>query len=123
MKKMRVLLTGVVVLALAYPAGKVLGQAVFGSIVGTVTDSTGAIVPGAKITITDVGKGVNFETTSNESGNYTQGHLIVGVYRVRVEAQGFQAYVQENVQVNVDANTNVDAVLQLGAVSQTVEVT
>jgi hypothetical protein len=123
MRKIRVLLMGVVVLALAYPAGRVLGQAVFGSIVGSVTDSSGAIVPGAKITITDVGKGVNFETTANDSGNYEQQHLVAGTYRVRVEAQGFQAYVQEGVVVNADASTQVNAVLQLGAVTQTVEVT
>jgi len=123
MKNIRVLLIAVVVLAAAYPAGKTFGQAVFGSIVGSVTDSSGAIVPGAKITITDINKGVNFESTANDSGNYEQQHLIVGTYRVRVEAQGFQAYVQENVQVNVDASTQVNAVLQLGAVTQTVEVT
>ena len=123
MRKITVLLIGVVVFGMAYPAGKVLGQAVFGSIVGSVTDSSGAIVPGAKITITDVNKGINFEATSNDSGNYEQQHLIVGTYKVRVEAQGFQAYVQENVTVNVDASTQVNAVLQLGAVTQTVEVT
>ena len=74
------LLAGMVALALAYlagPSGRLMGQAVFGSIVGTVTDSSGAAVPNAKITITDVNKGVNFTTTSNESGNYEQGHLIV----------------------------------------------
>jgi Carboxypeptidase regulatory-like domain/TonB dependent receptor len=123
MRKIRVLLIAVVVLALSYPAGRTFGQAVFGSIVGSVTDSSGAIVPGAKITITDVGKGVNFETTANDSGNYEQQHLVAGTYRVRVEAQGFQAYVQEGVVVNVDASTQVNAVLQLGAVTQTVEVT
>jgi outer membrane receptor protein involved in Fe transport len=123
MRKIKVLLIAVVVLATAYPTSRMFGQAVFGSIVGSVTDSSGAIVPGAKITITDVNKGVNFESTANDSGNYEQQHLIVGTYRVRVEAQGFQAYLQENVQVNVDASTQVNAVLQLGAVTQTVEVT
>jgi len=100
-----------------------MGQAVFGSIVGTVTDSSGAAVPNAKITITDVNKGVSFTTTSNESGNYEQGHLIVGTYEVKVEAPGFQAYVQKDVQVNVDAAAQVNAILQLGQVTQTVEVT
>jgi hypothetical protein len=123
MRKTSVLFIAIVVLALAYPASKTFGQAVFGSIIGTVSDSTGAIVPDAKIIITDVNKGVNFETRSNESGNYQQTHLIVGTYRVRVEKEGFQAYVQENVQVNVDAATAVNAVMQLGAVTQTVEVT
>ena len=64
------------------------GQAVYGSISGTVTDSSGAAVPSAKVTITDTGKGVSYTTTTNESGNYTQGHLIVGTYYVRVEASG-----------------------------------
>jgi hypothetical protein len=91
MRKTRVLLMGVVVLALAYPAGRVLGQAVFGSIVGSVTDSSGAIVPGAKITITDVTKGVNFETTANDSGNYEQQHLIAGTYRVRGASEPISA--------------------------------
>lgn len=117
------LLGGLLLLALIYPAGKMCGQAVFGSIIGTVTDSTGAVVPNAKVTVTDVGKDVSYATSTNASGNYAQGHLIVGTYRVRVEAAGFQAYVQENVSVNVDAAVSVDARLQLGALTQTVEVT
>ncbi len=103
-------------------AASVYGQAVYGSIVGTVTDSSGAAVPNAKVIITDVGKSVNFTASTNESGNYSQTHLIVGVYRVRVEAQGFQSSVQENVQVNVDAVVRLDVTLQVGAVTQTVEV-
>src|SRR5260370_1255371 len=55
------------------------GQAVYGSIVGTVTDSSGAAVPKAKVTIADVGKGVNYTTTTNDSGNYSQTHLIAGI--------------------------------------------
>ncbi len=117
------LLTVIAFMGLAYPTVRTFGQAVFGSIIGTVTDNTGAIVPNAKVTITDIGKEIKYETTTNESGNYQQTHLIVGKYRVRVEAQGFQAYVQENVDVNVDAATQVNATLQLGAVTQTVEVT
>ena len=110
-------------LVVAMIPGRSLGQAVFGSIVGNVTDEQGAAVPNAKVTITDVNKGVNYATTSNESGNYEQQHLIVGTYRVRVEAQGFQAFVQEGVQVSVDVSTQVNAALKLGAVTQTVEVT
>ena len=54
------------------------GQAVYGSISGNVTDASGAAVPHAKVTITDIGKGVTYNTTTNESGNYSQTHLIVG---------------------------------------------
>ena len=108
---------------LAYPAGKMLGQAVYGSVIGTVTDSSGAAVPNAKVTITDIGKDVNFVTSTNEAGSYEQSHLIVGTYRLRVEAPGFQAAVQEKVNVTVDAAAHVDVQLQVGAVTQTVNVT
>ncbi|HZT39432.1 MAG TPA: TonB-dependent receptor [Bryobacteraceae bacterium] len=100
-----------------------LAQAVYGNIVGTVTDSTGAGVPKAKVTISDLGKGVSFTTTTNESGNYSQTHLIVGTYEVRVEAPGFQTYVRRNVGVEVDATTQVDVQLSLGSVGEVVNVT
>src|SRR5579871_1001705 len=99
------------------------GQAVYGSIVGTVTDSSGGAVPNAKVTIRDVGKGVVYTTTTNETGNYSQIHLIVGTYEVRAEANGFDTFVQQNVSVNVDATTQINAQLHPGAVGETVNVT
>ena len=121
--KSLLLLAGLALLGVAHPAGRMLGQAVYGSIIGTVTDSSGAAVPNAKVTITNVDKGVIVTTTTHESGNYEQQHLIVGTYDVKVEAPGFQASVQKAVQVNVDAAVQVNATLQLGQVTQTVEVT
>jgi len=112
---------GVLVLLLV-PAAS-YGQAVYGNITGTVTDSNGAAVPQAKVTITDTGKGVSFTTTTNESGNYTQSHLIVGIYEVRVELAGFDTYVQRNVSVEVDATTQVNARLNVGRVGEVVNVT
>src|SRR3954468_21212377 len=85
--------------------GLVYGQAVYGSISGNVTDASGAAVPNAKITITDTGKGIVNNTLTNESGNYTQGHLIVGVYEVRIEADGFSPFSAKNAHVEVDAVT------------------
>ena len=99
------------------------GQAVYGSITGTVTDASGAAVPRAKVIITDVGKGVTYNTTTNESGNYTQGHLVVGTYSVRVEATGFAAYLKQGVTVEVDSVAQVNAQLSLGSVGETVSVT
>src|SRR5438477_2392048 len=97
-------------------------QAVYGSIVGTVLDSSGAAVSGAKVTIRNMDRDVANSTTTNESGNYTQRYLIVGRYQVRVEAPGFQTFVQDNVGVSVDSEARVDIRLQVGAVTETLEV-
>ena len=88
---MKVLAPLLVALALSAPQA-MFGQAVYGSISGNLTDPAGAAVPQARITITDAGKGVTYNTTSNESGNYSQTHLIVGIYEVRIDAAGFSAY-------------------------------
>jgi len=98
-------------------------QAVYGSVVGTVTDSSSGRVPNAKITVRDVGKGISFETSSNDAGNYSQTHLIVGTYEVRVEVPGFQTAVQQNITVEVDKTTEVDVVLRPGTVGEVVNVT
>ena len=113
----------VCVFALWLLPGICSGQAVYGSIAGTVTDSSGAAVPNAKVTIRDVGKGVTYTTTTNEAGNYSQIHLIVGVYEVRVEAPGFDTFVQQNVNVDVDATAPVNAQLHPGKIGETVTVT
>src|SRR6202521_3423969 len=99
------------------------GQAVFGSIIGTVTDAQGNAVSGAKVTVTSISKSTTFETTSNESGNYSVTHLIPDDYKVQVEATGFKAYQVERVTVNADSSVTLDVPLQVGAVTQTVEVT
>src|SRR3954454_23179160 len=106
------------------PVASVVGaQAVDGSIVGTVTDPSGGAVAKAIVTIADTGKGVTFNATTNESGNYSQTHLIAGVYEVRIEAPGFQTYLQKNVKVEVDSTTQVNAQLPVGSVGETVIVT
>jgi len=110
-------------LTLFVSAQAAFAQAVYGSITGNITDSSGSVIPSAKVTVTDSGKGVSFTTSTNDSGNYNQGHLIIGVYEVRIEAPGFQAYVQKNVHVEVDSVTQVNAKLTIGTVGETVSVT
>ena len=105
---------------LVTPAG-VVGQAVYGNIVGTVVDESGAGLPNAKVLITDMSRAVSFPTSTNESGFFTQRFLIVGRYQVRVEAEGFRAYVQD-VSVSVDQETSLNVKLQIGELSETVEV-
>lgn len=102
---------------------RTLAQAVFGSIIGTVTDPQGNSVAGAKVTVTSVTKSFTYDTTTNESGNYTVTHLIPDTYKVHVEAAGFKAYDVPSVSVSADSSVSVDAAMQVGAITQTVEVT
>jgi len=99
------------------------GQAVFGSILGTATDPSGAAVPNAKIKVTSQTKDTTYETTSNESGNYSVTHLIPDVYSVRFEAQGFKTLEFKDVIVSADTGTDVNGQFQLGSATEQVEVT
>src|ERR1700734_3234841 len=91
-----------------------------GSIVGNVTDSTGAVLPNAKVTITGP-TGQTLHATTNGSGTYSLGALIPGVYQVRVEAKGFKT-TQLSLDVKVDNTANGSARLEIGQESTVVEV-
>jgi len=99
------------------------GQAVFGSIFGTVTDPQGAAVANATVTVTDEAKGTTDTATTNESGNYTVTHLIPDSYSIKIEAQGFKSFEQKSIVVRADASQRVDAQVQIGSTSETLEVT
>ncbi|MGH9430653.1 MAG: TonB-dependent receptor domain-containing protein [Terriglobia bacterium] len=99
-----------------------LGQAVFGNIVGTVTDPSGAAVPNVKVTIRDLDRGIDYQAQTNSTGNYLQTHLLAGHYRVTMAAPGFERFAAE-ANVQVDASTEVDAHLGLGKSTQEVTVT
>jgi hypothetical protein len=92
-----------------------------GSIVGTVTDSSGAVVNGAKVTITNTAIGQSIELTTNPSGAYNSGALAPGQYKVQVGAQGFSTVVQI-VTVLVGNTATVSPKLQVGQQSQMIEV-
>jgi hypothetical protein len=110
-------------LALGFGASTAMGQAVFGNIIGTVTDPQGNAVVGAKVTVTSLTKSFAFDTVTNESGNYSVSHLIPDIYKVHVEATGFKTYEVPSVSVSADTSAHVDAALQVGSVTQSVEVT
>jgi len=99
------------------------GQAVYGSILGTVTDPSGAAVAGAKVTVTSQTKNVSTTDTTNDSGNYSVTHLIPDVYRVRIEGEGFKTLEYKDIQVSADTGARVDAQFQVGSASEQVEVT
>lgn len=96
------------------------GQAVFGNIVGTVSDASGAAVQDAAVDINDLDRGSTYRTTSNESGNYEQTHLLAGRYKISVTAQGFSAF-ETTAVVQIDSSTRVDA--KLGVQGQSTKVT
>ena len=94
-----------------------------GAIVGLVRDSTGAVVAGAKVTVTDVDRGIQVTLATNGQGEYVASPLKIGNYSVTAEKEGFKKAVAGPVQVNVQDRVSVDMKLQPGAVTETVEVT
>ncbi|HTA68204.1 MAG TPA: carboxypeptidase regulatory-like domain-containing protein [Bryobacteraceae bacterium] len=95
----------------------------FGSITGVVTDSSGGIVAGATVTVTNPQTNATRTATTNASGNYVFPALLPGVYDVRVEAQGFQPEVRNGVQLQVQQEARLDFQLKVGSLTEAVEVT
>jgi hypothetical protein len=99
-------------------------QAVFGSIIGTVTDPTGAVVPNATIVVTDVSKGTTETVQSNGSGNYSASRLLPDTYNVTATSQGFNPATAENIVVSANSAQQVNLVFQgTQGASQAVTVT
>ena len=99
-----------------------LGQAVTGTLVGSVTDASDAAVPNAKITALETATGVVTTGATNSLGAYSIPYLRPGTYRISIHAEGFQMVVRENVPLTASASLRVDATLQPGAVTETVQV-
>lgn len=93
-----------------------------GTIVGTVTDSSNAAVPGATVTVTNTGTGHSQSVTSGGAGEFTFAQLPIGTYEVHVKMANFKEYVETGVVVHTSTNTQVNAVLQVGGAQQTVTV-
>ena len=98
------------------------GQSTYGSIAGSVTDASGAAVTEAKVTLTNQGTAEKRTQSSGADGLFTFVNLFPGQYRIDVEKQGFKHFVR-SVTVQVQQDTHIDAALQVGEVSQIVEVT
>jgi hypothetical protein len=94
-----------------------------GAITGTVTDTTGAAVPNASVTLTNTDVGLVTQSTTNSAGEYTFQPIRIGHYAVAVTANGFAKTNQQNLTVNVSQKLQVDVQMKLGAASETVEVT
>ena len=93
------------------------------TVLGTVRDSTGAVVPGATVTLKNASTGITAMAVSDAEGNYQFLNVRIGIYTVRAELQGFSVAEADNVDVTVNARQRVDLTLTVGNVGETVVVT
>lgn len=121
MTKARGIFAGLAFLLLTVsPLG--FGQAITGDILGTISDSTGAVVPGARVVLTAVDTGTTWQRTSDASGDYVFAELKPGHYSVEASKAGLQTTTVSNIELLVGQRPRVDVVLKVGAVTQSVTV-
>src|SRR5919106_300991 len=92
------------------------------TVLGTIRDSSGAVVPGATVTLTNVRTGITASTTTEQEGHYLFLNVRVGTYSVKGELPGFSVAEAKDVQVTVNARLRVDLTLQVGNVGETITV-
>ena len=103
----------------------VKAQEATGRIIGTVTDPKGAVIPGAKVTATNVSNlttQVTREALTDNDGNYQIPSLPIGTYRVSIERTGFKTFVSEDNKLQINQSLKVDAALEVGTTTERVEV-
>jgi Carboxypeptidase regulatory-like domain len=100
----------------------VSAQTFRGTILGTITDPNGAVVPNAKVTVKNTSTGLERSTTTDENGNYTVAELPIGPYEVRLEQTGFVPSVVSNVNVEVASERRVDVKLNVAGADTLVTV-
>jgi hypothetical protein len=118
-KTFQILVAGIGVLLLCLPAFSQLNS---GSIAGSIADQSGAVIPGAKVTVIDVERGVPRPLVTDSAGQYTAPSLTPGQYTVRAEAMGFKAVDRTNITLGVGQAVRIDLQLQPGEQTQTVTV-
>src|SRR4029079_1205651 len=111
-----------VVLALLFTGHLAAAQATRGTIQGTITDSSGAALPGATVEVRNVGTGLTLTLVTNGEGRYTAPDLALGEYEVRASLTGFQAVLRKGLQLRVGSQLAIDFQLPIGAVQETITV-
>lgn len=112
----------ILALLLCLTAPQLLAQSTQSTILGTVKDATGAVIPGAEVVVTNVEKGLSTTYRTDASGNYQALELIPGTYKVRVAMKGFETELIEDLQVTARQQLRVDATLNIGAAKQEITV-
>ena len=122
-RRTRVGVLGALVACLVFATAEIGFSQVTGNILGRVTDSTGAVVPGAPVEITNVGTGASRTVQTDAGGRYAVPNLPSGTYNVTIRQSGFQTQVRRGVTVSVGQDAVVNLALAVGNVQETVEVT
>ena len=120
-KKSLVGLIWLVALCVLLPI-RLSAQSFYGSIVGTVTDASGAIIPGATVAVTNTGTSERVKVQTDAGGKYSIVNMVPADYKVEIEKAGFKRFAREHVPVQVGAVVRVDSALEIGNVSETVVV-
>ncbi|MBI4893768.1 MAG: TonB-dependent receptor, partial [Acidobacteria bacterium] len=120
MRLKTVLRLALILLALGMTA---LAQDPRGTVLGRVTDASGAIVPGAEVRITNDNTGVSASAKTNDAGNFVLPYLLAGQYTISCEMTGFKKFLRSGIQVRIQDSVEVNIELQLGQTSETIEVT
>src|SRR5881398_2280195 len=103
-------------------SGVVWGQAT-AQISGTVRDQSGAVLPGVEVTITQTSTGITRSTVTNEAGAYTLPNILIGPYKLEASLPGFRSSVQTGITLQVNDELVINPTLQVGQVTEQVEVT
>ena len=113
--------TALIAMLLSFSLGSAHAQTL-GTIIGAVTDDTGAVIPGVEVEITNEGQGTSSVVVTQGDGSYRLPGVQPGSYSIRIEVEGFRAHLVENLQVEVGSILTYDATLEVGAVTETVTV-
>jgi len=108
---------------IALIAAPLIAQTSNASIVGTAKDSTGAVIPGTTVTLTNLGTAAKQTTATDGNGNYRFMNIPPANYRLDFELSGFKRLTREPVVVQVESIVRIDGALEIGNISETVEVT
>ncbi|HEV2247185.1 MAG TPA: TonB-dependent receptor [Terriglobia bacterium] len=113
---------GVGLMLAPFLARQAKGQVLYGSLVGTVSDQTGAVVPGAAVTVKNTNTGLTRESNTDASGFYSIANLLEGTYDLSVSKSGFRSYTQTGIGISINNVTRINPSLEVGAVAQAITV-
>ncbi len=111
-----------VIIVLIFSLQTARAQSVYGTIAGTVTDASGATIADTTVTLTNLGTSEKHTMQSSASGEYTFGNVLPRRYRIEGEKNGFKKFVRDPIVVEIESGLRIDIALQVGALSETVEV-